>query len=151
MCVTHIDECARSLRGSKYTKYTSLPFFKNKYNIAATSENVPSDMCARRRFRSACAFAQSDQHLHLAHIEQPRMQKFLHADNEDSDQTARMRRQIWDLLGTHVGRRSADLVWFRTGDPLTTCDENYWIIRSLPIGKKVLFSRCGSLMIHFDL
>ena len=27
---------------------------------AATSENVPVDMCAQRRFRSACAFAQSD-------------------------------------------------------------------------------------------
>ena len=29
-------------------------------------ENVPSDMCTQRRFRSACAFAQSDQNLHLA-------------------------------------------------------------------------------------
>ena len=27
---------------------------------AATSENVPSNMCAQRRFRSACAVTQSD-------------------------------------------------------------------------------------------
>ena len=33
-----------------------------------TSENVPSDMYARRRFRSDCAFAQSDQNLHWAHF-----------------------------------------------------------------------------------
>ena len=30
---------------------------------AATSENVPADMCAKRRFRSACAFAQTDLNL----------------------------------------------------------------------------------------
>ena len=29
--------------------------------LAAMSENVSSDMCAQRNFRSACAFAQSDQ------------------------------------------------------------------------------------------
>ena len=41
-----------------------------------TSENVPSDMCAQRRFRSACAFAQSDQKLHTAQFRLPRMQSF---------------------------------------------------------------------------
>ena len=35
-----------------------------------------SDICAQRRFRSACAFAQSDQNLHWAHFGQPRMQSF---------------------------------------------------------------------------
>ena len=39
-------------------------------------ENVPSDRCAQRRFRSACAFAQSDQNLHWAHFGKPRMQSF---------------------------------------------------------------------------
>ena len=34
----------------------------------ARSENVPSDMCAQRRFRSACAFAQSHQNLPKAHF-----------------------------------------------------------------------------------
>ena len=32
-------------------------------------ENVPSDMCAQRRLRIACAFAQSDQSLRWAHEE----------------------------------------------------------------------------------
>ena len=39
--------------------------------FAATSEHVPSDMCAQRRFR----FAQSDQNLHWAHFGRPRTQK----------------------------------------------------------------------------
>ena len=32
-------------------------------------ENTPSDMCAQRRFRSACVFAQSDRNLHWAHLD----------------------------------------------------------------------------------
>ena len=32
-------------------------------SLAATRENVPLDMCAQRRFRSDCAFAQSDLNL----------------------------------------------------------------------------------------
>ena len=46
------------------------------YIWASTPENVPSDMCAQRRFRSACAFAQSDQNLPSAHFGLPRMQSF---------------------------------------------------------------------------
>ena len=42
----------------------------------ATTENVPSDTCAQRRFRSAFAFAQSDQNLHRMHFEFPMMQYF---------------------------------------------------------------------------
>ena len=38
------------------------------------SVNVPSDMCAQRRFKSACAFAQTDQNLQWAHFGWPRMQ-----------------------------------------------------------------------------
>ena len=33
------------------------------YTWTSTSENVPSDTCAKWRFRSACAFALSDQNL----------------------------------------------------------------------------------------
>ena len=58
------------------------------------SENVPSDMCAQRRFRSACAFAQSDQNLPWGAFWIATDTKFLNADNEDSDQTARMRRLV---------------------------------------------------------
>ena len=53
------------------------------------SENVPSDMCAQRRFRSACAFTQSDQNLHWSHFWNAEL---LHADKEKFDQTARARR-----------------------------------------------------------
>ena len=34
-----------------------------------TSEEWPTDLCAQRRFRSACAFAQSDQNFHWAHFD----------------------------------------------------------------------------------
>ena len=66
---------------------------------AVTSESVPSDMCAQRRFRSACAFAQSDQNLHCAHFWLAKTEKILHADNKDSNQTARTRRLIWVFVG----------------------------------------------------
>ena len=51
-------------------------------------------MCAQQRFRSACAFAQTDQSLRCPH------ENILHpfcienASSEDSDQTARMCRLI---------------------------------------------------------
>ena len=47
-------------------------------------KNVPSDICAQRRFRSACAFVQSLQNL-TGCILDSKACKFLHADNEDSD------------------------------------------------------------------
>ena len=34
--------------------------------LASTSENVPLDICAQERFRSACAFAQPDLNFHWA-------------------------------------------------------------------------------------
>ena len=52
---------------------------------ASTSENVPSDMCVQRKFRSACAFAQSDQNHQLAHFGLPRMQIFLHQTAQIAD------------------------------------------------------------------
>ena len=62
------------------------------------SENVPLDMCAQRRFRSVCAFAQTeymqtDQNLHWAHYGQPRMQR-LFMRTTKINQTARMHRLI---------------------------------------------------------
>ena len=44
-------------------------------------------------------FAQSDQNLHWSHFWKVKDAKFLHADNEDSDQTAQMRRLIWIFVG----------------------------------------------------
>ena len=43
---------------------------------AAMLENVPSEMCTQRRFRSACAFAQSDLNLHWEYFGQQGMQRF---------------------------------------------------------------------------
>ena len=45
--------------------------------FAATSENLPSGMCAQSRFRSACTFVQADQNLHWAHFELLKMQSFI--------------------------------------------------------------------------
>ena len=55
------------------------------------SENVPLDMCAQGRFRSLCTHT-----LQWAHFGQDA--KFLHAENEDSDQIAWMCRLIWVFL-----------------------------------------------------
>ena len=63
------------------------------------SRNVRTDICAKRRFRSACAFAQADHNLHWAHFLKPWLQGFLHTDSKDSDQTAWMRRLIWVFVG----------------------------------------------------
>ena len=51
-------------------------------------------MCALRRFRSACAFADSDQNLHWVHFGD-RHAQFLYMDSEDSYRIARMCRLIW--------------------------------------------------------
>ena len=61
---------------------------------APTSENnIPSDVCAQRRFRSACAYAQADQNLRWALFWIAKDAKFvLYADIKDADQTARMHR-----------------------------------------------------------
>ena len=56
------------------------------------SENVPSDIYAQQRFRSACAqWSESS----LGEIWIAKDAKFLHADNEDSNPTAR----IWAFVG----------------------------------------------------
>ena len=62
-----------------------------------------SKQYTQRRFRSACAFAQSDQNLHWR-FWIVKDAKFLHADNEDSNQTAPMRRLIW-IFGRHANRK----------------------------------------------
>ena len=45
--------------------------------VCRNVRNVPSDMFTQRRFRSACAFAQSDKSLRWANLRKPRMQSFL--------------------------------------------------------------------------
>ena len=67
--------------------------FDNSHLWTVTSENIPSHICAQKRFRSACAFAQSDQNLHWAYFGYSRMQRF-YMRKKDTDQTPRMRRLI---------------------------------------------------------
>ena len=64
---------------------------------SSMSENIPSDMCAQRRFRSACAFAQSDQNLHWAHFWTAKDAKFLHVDNEDWSECADAQADLFSL------------------------------------------------------
>ena len=84
MVVTTLGMCLTTVAGSLLMTVgmVSSAFVSNPYLLyvtygltagtglirAATSENVLLDMCAQRRFRSACAFAQSDQNLHWAHF-----------------------------------------------------------------------------------
>ena len=63
---------------------------------AATSDNVPLDMCAKQKFRSAPAHARSESSLGVFWIAKDA--KFLHADNKESDQTARMHRLFWAFV-----------------------------------------------------
>ena len=54
---------------NNYRQYIGCwPVLKCSINRAGISENEPSDMHTKRRFRSACAFVQSDQNLHWAHF-----------------------------------------------------------------------------------
>ena len=56
-------------------------------------ENVPSDMCAQRSLKSACAYAQSDQNFVVKTLS-------IHkTSREDAYLTARMRRLIWIFEG----------------------------------------------------
>ena len=68
------------------------------YDVADTWENRPSDMCAQRRLKSACASAQSDQSLRYPH-EDTLYSGYPKCTQWKSDQTARMRSLIWIFPG----------------------------------------------------
>ena len=70
----------------------------------ATLENVPLDTCTRWRFRSACAFAQSDQNLHWVHFDLPRMQSIIMRTTK-TDQNILIRRLI--LVSVESKKNSA--------------------------------------------
>ena len=65
-----------------------------KYNWIATSKQVPSGMWAQWRFILAVCLESSLDAFWIA-----KDAKFLHAPNEDSDQTARMGMLIWVFVG----------------------------------------------------
>ena len=79
----HTVELALSCKNSQTGTYYILLTCRFKVRDV-TSDNVHSDMFAQRRFRSACAVAQSDQNLYCAYLEIAKDTKFLHADNEDT-------------------------------------------------------------------
>ena len=62
-------------------------------DMSCDVKNVPSDICAQQRFRSACAFALSDKNIHGV-FWITKDAKFRLADNEDPDQTDRICRLI---------------------------------------------------------
>ena len=61
-------------------------------------EKVPFDMCAQRRLKSVCAFAQSDQSS-LSESRNFAPLAIQNESSENSDQTARTRRLIWIFTG----------------------------------------------------
>ena len=69
-----------------------------KHIWAMTWQNSTKWLCTQQRLRSAWTFAKSAQSSLCAQwvAKDPR---FLHADSEDSDQTARMPRLIWVFTG----------------------------------------------------
>ena len=69
---------------------------------AATCENIPSDMCARRRFRSACAFVQSDQNPPWAQFGLWRMQIFFMRTTKTLIRL--VIRRLMSSLGAHLSR-----------------------------------------------
>ena len=82
------------------------------YSIAAVWENVPSDMCAQRRLKSAYASAQSDK----SSLSAWRNLAIHHnVPSEVSDQTVPMRRLIWIFARSRclkVRFLSLRFIWF---------------------------------------
>ena len=85
-------------------------FLALKMLRAVMLENVTSDECAQRSFQSACAFAQWPESS-LGAFWIAKDTKVFHADNEDSNQTARMR----SLVRVFVGRTCKKLCFLRLG------------------------------------
>ena len=71
---------------------------------ASTSKKVPSDMCAQRALKPACASMQSDQSLHCP-LDKTASLTIQNTSSKDSDQTARMRRLIWIFAGRTLSAR----------------------------------------------
>ena len=69
----HLQKQANCLAFGRWWVFPNVPtmMIHSAYwkKWTTTSENVPSDMCVKRRYKSACASAQSDQSLHYPHEE----------------------------------------------------------------------------------
>ena len=103
------DQCLRYLglhSTISYYLWTKSKVSRTSY--AAMWENVPTDMPAQRRLKSACPFSQSDQSSmpswsNLASL------AIQNAPSEDSDQTAHARSDL-NLHWVHVWRYISDVV-----------------------------------------
>ena len=84
--------------------------YDNMKNILQMRRNVWKctiwHICGQGRLKLACAYEQFDQSICCPdeEISLPWLSKTQNAPNEDSDQTAWMRRLIWSSLGAHVWR-----------------------------------------------
>ena len=96
-------------------------------NLGVTPwEIVSSDMYPQRRFRSACAFLQSDQNLHWTYFRQPTLQSFfmrttnpVNTRRNNVGSTSLRRRNVISTLCL-LGRHCSDL---RTYMPSEDSDE----------------------------
>ena len=67
----HVSKLLFSSYCTMQCKHTSNKFlpYGNINQMCGTSENATFDMCAQRRIRKACAFAQFDQNLHWVQLD----------------------------------------------------------------------------------
>ena len=73
---------------NRYPTGLAIDYTSKHNNLDATSENLPSNLCAKRRFRSICSYAQSDQNLHWAHFNVQGCKDSSYVQ-KDSEQTVR--------------------------------------------------------------
>ena len=74
---------------TKILKFAAMcVFWGTETSSASTSENIPSNMCARIHTESS-----------LGAFWVAKGAKFFHAENVESDQTVRMRKLIWVFVG----------------------------------------------------
>ena len=81
---------------------------------------------AQRRFRSACAFAQSDQNLHWAHFRYPRMKSFIMSTTETLIILRGCAGWFESSLGT---RQKVHFLTFRLKWLLALMQSSWWWIR----------------------
>ena len=78
--------------------------FDCKYKWTVTTENIPSDRCTQRRFRSACIFPQSDKNLHWTHFGPPRMESFFMRTTKTLIRLCGCADSFESSLGAHICR-----------------------------------------------
>ena len=72
----HSEDLDQTAQKSSLGTFWMAKNAKFLHSLGAHVRNIPLDTCAQRRFRSDCAFAQSDQNPHRTQFGWPRMQIF---------------------------------------------------------------------------